>query len=484
MLFNSYAFIFAFLPIALLGYYLLARWNDKAAKIWMIAASFYFYSYWSLKNLPILLTSIGVNYLLNRLLHQELKGVSRQTLFRLGLFFNVGLLGFFKYADFAIWNVNWILQSKIEPLSLALPLGISFFTLQQVGLLVDCYEGLTKEESIIDYAFFVSFFPQLVSGPIVHYSHFMPQAQKKENQHFQLNNFTLGVLLFTLGLMKKVLVAETFAVWAKPAFDEMPSPDLLAAWKASLSYTFQLYFDFSGYTDMALGIGHMFNLSLPQNFNSPFRSRSIIEFWSRWHITLSQFINSYLFTPIVRAMPEINFRNTMIATFLAMFIAGVWHGAGWTFVVYGALHGAGLVINHWRKKKKKKKFSPALAVFVTFNFVNVTFVVFRSKTLAASLKMFKGMLGLNGVIVPRIGVKSVGPLAQYGFKMGTYLYPADYLYLVTMLVTFYVVMKGRNSLEWEKDFSPTVRVGILCGLGFGLCLFGMNRITEFIYFNF
>lgn len=484
MLFNSYAFIFGFLPVALIGYYLLNRFNQiTLGKVWLILASLYFYSFWSLKNLPLLCGSIIVNYFIGHALHSELSWISKKNLFRLGVIFNLGLLGFFKYADFAIWNINWLFELKINPIIAALPLGISFFTLQQIAFLVDSYEGLTEEKSFIDYAFFVSFFPQLVSGPIVHYGQLMPQIEDQANKRFNTHHFSLGIFLFCLGLVKKVLISEAFASFAKTGFDEATSLDLLAAWKTSLSYTFQLYFDFSGYTDMAIGIGHMFNVKLPQNFNSPYRSKTIIEFWSRWHMTLSQFITTYVFTPIVRAMPKINFRNTMIATFLAMFISGVWHGAGWTFVIYGMLHGAALIINHnW--KKKKKKLPGWLAWFITFNFVNVSFVIFRAKSIEDAWKVFRGMIGADGVVVPKIGIKSVGMLKDYGFKLGAYLKPDDYFMLAVLAGSFWAVLKLKNSLEWEKTFKPETRLALACAFGFVLCLFGMNRITEFIYFNF
>jgi phosphoglycerol transferase MdoB-like AlkP superfamily enzyme len=234
---------------------------------------------------------------------------------------------------------------------------------------------------------------------------------------------------------------------------------------------------------MAIGIGHMFNLRLPQNFNSPFRSKSVIEFWTRWHITLSQFIGTYVFTPMLRAMPKITFRNTMIATFLSMLLAGVWHGAGGTFVIYGALHGLGLVANH-RWKKKKKRLPGWLAWFLTFNFVNLTLVVFRARTLADAGKVLAGMLGFSGVVVPKIGVKSVGPLKDFGFEIGTYLYPNDYLLILALVATFFVIHRSRNSLELEAQVRPGGKLGVVAGVAFVVCLFGMNRITEFIYFNF
>lgn len=484
MLFNSYVFIFIFLPIAVLGYFSLNHLNKVTwAKAWLIGCSLYFYSFWSMKNLPLLLLSITINFLIARGLRKDTIKISKSALFKIGLFFNIGLLCFFKYADFAIYNINWLLELKINPMIAVLPLGISFWTLQQIAYLMDSYEGLTEEKPFIDYAVFVSFFPQLISGPIVHYGQLMPQIENPENKKFKVDQFTLGIFLLCLGLVKKVLISEAFASWSKFGFDQAETLDLLAAWKTSLSYTFQLYYDFSGYTDMAIGIAHMFNIQLPQNFNSPFRSKTIIEFWSRWHMTLSQFIGTYIFTPIVRAMPKIDFRNTMIATFVSMFIAGIWHGAGWTFTLYGIFHGLALVVNHiW--KKKKKKLPNWLAVFITFNFVNFTFVIFRAKTVSDAIKVYKGMIGLTGVVVPKIGVKSVGFLNAYGFSIGSYLKPNDYFMIAMFLGTIYVTRKMDNSLTLEKKFTPTPRLAVICGFAFVLCLFGMNRITEFIYFNF
>ena len=466
MLFNSYAFIFAFLPIALVGYFVINSTKKYTlGKYWLLLASLYFYTYFSFKNLPILTLSIVMNFFLSSLLHQELKWISKKNLFRLGLVFNIVLLCFYKYSG------------------LLLPLGLSFFTLQQVAFLVDSYEGLSEKKDFLDYAVFVSFFPTLISGPIVHNQKLIPQIEDKSNKQFSIDSLSMGIFLFCLGLTKKVLLAEAFAGWAKPGFDEATSLDFFAAWKASLAYTFQIYFDFSGYSDMAIGIGRMFNIQLPQNFNSPFKSKSVIEFWTRWHITLSQFIGTYLFTPIVRSMPKINFQTTMVATFLSMFIAGVWHGAGWNFVIYGALHGLALVVNHlW--KKRKKKLPAWLAWSMTFLFVNIAFVVFRANTLADSWKVLKGMIGASGVIVPKMGIKSVGVLKDYGFKMGGYLFPDDYFYLALTVGCFIAIFKMKNSLEREKDFHPTTQIAIACGLSFVLCLFGMNKITEFIYFNF
>lgn len=484
MLFHSYFFIFIFLPTTLVVYFGLNYFKKFfEAKIFLITASLYFYSFFNLTNLPLLLLSILLNFSIGYYLQREIKFISKKNLFRLGIILNLTFLGFFKYADFAIWNLNFLFKLNLTPLNLLLPLGISFFTLQQIAYLVDTYEGMLEEKKFIDYCMFVTFFPQLISGPITHYSHLMPQIEKEETKRFNVENLSLGIFIFCIGLMKKILISDTFSTWAKPGFDELNILDFFGAWKTSLSYTFQLYFDFSGYSDMAIGIGYMFNLKLPQNFNSPLQSKSVIEFWTRWHITLSQFITTYIFTPIIRSMPKINFQNTMIATMIAMFISGIWHGAGWTFVLYGIFHGLALVLNHWWKKKKKK-LPPWMAWFLTFQFINFTMIFFRAKNLSDAFKVIRGMIGLDGFVIPKIGIKSVGFLKDYGFKIGTYLYPADYFLILFFIAIFYMILKSDNSLSFEKKIRPGARMGIACGIGFILCLFGMNKITEFIYFNF
>ena len=484
MPFNSYFFIFIFLPVTFCGYFVVNKFqNPKMAKLWMICASLYFYSFFQIKNLPLLCLSILTNFRITSLFHSNIGNLSKKWLLRFGLFFNLILLGFFKYGDFAIGNFNWLFKANFDFLQLALPLGISFFTLQQIAFLIDTYEGLNNKKSFLDYTFFVTFFPQLISGPIVKYAQLMPSLEKESNRRINLQNVTLGIFLFCIGLVKKVILSNTFSTWASPGFDESLSLDFLAAWKTSLSYTFQLYFDFSGYTDMAIGIGYLFNFKLPQNFNSPLKSKSVIEFWTRWHMTLSQFITTYVFTPIVRSMPKINFQTTMIATVMAMFISGIWHGAGWTFILYGIFHGLALVINHvW--KKKKRKLPPVLSWFMTFNFINITMVFFRAKDLDDALKVLRGMFGFDGFIIPKIGFKSVGFLKDFGFKIGPYLYPVDYLMILFFILSFFLIHQTKNSLQLEKEIKINGKMGVLCGIAFVLSLFGMNKITEFIYFNF
>jgi len=402
MLFNSYIFILLFLPATLLGYFLLNRFRlILAGKIYLLAASLFFYSWWKISYLPLLLSSILFNYLIARVLiigcDRKWPHRFRKSIFIIGILFNVSLLGFFKYMDFFIGNVNQFFQYDFNLLHLVLPLAISFFTLQQIAFLVDVYEGLTREQRLIDYALFVSFFPQLIAGPIVHHNNMMPQFARLRNKTFQDKNFALGLFTFAVGLFKKVAIADAFAFWATSGFDHTPTLNFIEAWVTSLSYTFQLYFDFSGYTDMAVGLGLMFNIKIPNNFNSPYRSASIIDFWKRWHITLTNFITTYVYTPLVRCLGNITFSKSLAALLLAMFISGFWHGAGWTFVIWGLLHGLALCLNHfWRKRKLK--LPRLLAWLLTFNFVNISFVIFRARQWPDALKVLQGMFGFNEIV--------------------------------------------------------------------------------------
>ncbi|MCW9026034.1 MAG: MBOAT family protein, partial [Thiovulaceae bacterium] len=346
MLFNSYEFIFMFLPITFFIYFFL---NNKklteASKSWLVITSLFFYSWWNIIYLPLILTSMLFNFTVGNSLTKtkEHKQIPKKSLLFIGIVANIGLLGYFKYSDFFISNLNIALDSNIELLHLALPLAISFFTFQQIAYLVDSYKSETKEYDFLNYAVFVSFFPQLIAGPIVHHKEMMPQFANIKNKIINYNNIALGLFIFSIGLFKKVIIADTFAIWATAGFDTAITLNLFEAWATSLSYTFQLYFDFSGYTDMAIGSALLFNIKLPINFNSPYKATNIQDFWRRWHITLSRFLKDYIYIPL-GGNRKGNYRtySNLMATFL---IGGIWHGAGWTFIFWGFLHGFALVIN-------------------------------------------------------------------------------------------------------------------------------------------
>jgi len=430
----------------------------------------------------LILSSVLVNFYLAGKIQYREEGRTKKNLFLLGLFFNIGLLAYFKYKDFFIDNVNFVFSTDFHFAQLALPLGISFFTLQQIAFIVDVYQGISKEKKFVDYSLFVCFFPQLIAGPIVHYKDVIPQFEAKDNNHFYSNNFALGIFIFSLGLFKKVILADTFAGWANEGFDHTPVHHFFSAWGTSLSYTMQLYFDFSGYSDMAIGIGSMFNIKIPKNFNSPFKARNVIEFWTRWHITLSQFITTYIFTPIFRSFNKFTFRNSLISVFVTMVISGIWHGAGWTFIVYGIMYGLAIVCNH-TMKKQKIKLPKWLAVLITFQFTNIVFTMFRATSLDNALSVYKGMFGFTYLQIPK-GIMKAATTEGLGFKVGQYMNNDQNLNLLMLLVCIFVVFKAKNSMEMMKDFNPSNKLACFTAFMFVLSLFGINRVSDFIYFNF
>lgn len=465
MLFNSYVFIFAFLPITVTGYFLLTGLRLVfAAKVWLALASLVFYGWWDYKYVPLILASIGFNYSVGRLLMSSAEPGARlephrKAILIAGIVGNVLLLGYYKYADFFLENVNALTGSAVPLLKLVLPLGISFFTFTQIAFLVDAYKKKVKEQSIVNYVLFVTFFPHLIAGPILHHSEMMPQFDRLRNTRWNWTNAAVGAYVFCIGLFKKMVIADTFAEYANDGF--ATAKYFIESWVASLSYTFQLYFDFSGYTDMAIGIALLFNIRLPQNFNSPYKAVSIQDFWRRWHMTLSRFLRDYIYIPLGgnRRGEFIMLRNSML-TFI---IGGFWHGAGWTFIIWGFLHGAAQIVHRlWTKQKRPM---PAwLAWFVTFMFINVAWVFFRADNWPQAIRILKGMAGMNG------------------FALGearTLLFP-----IVLIAIALPIVLFVRNSSERERDFRPGWRAAVTMAAMFVLSLLFFNRITEFLYFNF
>jgi D-alanyl-lipoteichoic acid acyltransferase DltB (MBOAT superfamily) len=473
MLFNSTVFIFLFLPVTLAVYLLLNRQRlTTAANAWLLAASLFFYAWWDVSYLPLILGSILFNYTIGCLLaegeQQQKRSVSRRAIFLCGLCANLALLGYFKYADFFLSSINAALGSQLPLLHIVLPLGISFFTITQIAFLVDAYEGLVEERNLLSYALFVTFFPHLLAGPILHHKEMMPQFDRLRNKVLNYKNLALGLFLFFVGLFKKVIIADPFSSLATAGFDAAASLSLSEAWVASLSYTLQIYFDFSGYSDMAVGLGLMFNIRLPVNFNSPYKATDIIDFWKRWHITLTAFITTYVYTPILRSFNSVTFARSLVAVFLAMFVSGLWHGAGWTFIVWGSLHGAALVVNHsWRRRKLK--LPPFVGWLLTFGFVNTSFVFFRAREWHDALKVLKGMLGLEGI---NFGRDSLAALHTDGGTM------------TLLAIALTVALLGRNSLQLAEAFRPTWKGCLMLAFVACYALFNMSRVSEFLYFQF
>lgn len=489
MLFNSFEFILLFLPLTLLVYFVLLRKRlTIAAKSWLLFASLFFYSWWDARYLPLILGSILFNYTIGGLLAEYGENgkqrVSKKAIFISGIVANIGLLCWFKYMDFFIGSANSVLGTQLPLLKIVLPLGISFFTITQIAFLVDAYEGLVEERNLLNYALFVTFFPHLLAGPILHHKEMMPQFERLRNKVINWKNMYLGLMLFFLGLFKKVVLADTFSAWATAGFDATQPLSFFPAWLASLSYTFQLYFDFSGYSDMAVGIGWMFNISLPINFNSPYKATGVIDFWKRWHITLTNFVTTYLYTPILRAFGRITFTNSLVAIFLAMLISGFWHGAGWTFIIWGGMHGLGLVVNHiW--KKKKLPMPSFLGWLITFNFVNISFVFFRSKSLEGALAMLKGMVGLNGIMLHK-SLAKVAFLKNMGISFGGWLdaIKGNDKTWIMVLVALLIAVIWKNSMEIVDRVRPNWGwFSMLLVISFW-ALLDMNKVSEFLYFQF
>lgn len=416
---------------------------------------------------------------------KEQKKVSRKQLIIIGISGNLGLLGYFKYSDFFISNINFVLGTKIPLLHLALPLAISFFTFQQIAYLVDSYRGETKEYDFLNYGVFVTFFPQLIAGPIVHHKEMMPQFTNPKNTIINYKNIALGLFIFTMGLFKKVVVADTFAIWASTGFDKAEFLTFFEAWAASLSYTFQLYFDFSGYTDMAIGAALLFNIKLPINFNSPYKALNIQDFWRRWHMTLSRFLRNYVYIPL-GGNRNGNFKtyNNIMATFI---LGGLWHGAGWTFVFWGFLHGMALVV-HRLWNQMGLKLNTFLGWFVTFNFVNIAWVFFRAEEWKDAVKVLKGMTGLSGVIIDDKYEKYLHFIKDTGVLFGkvTENLQSGSKPIGWIIISLIICVMFKNSYELTFRFKiHPVIVALSSAVFVYAMMTSLVTSTEvFLYFNF
>ncbi len=491
MLFYSFEFLFIFLPISFFGYFFLLHLKRPVfAKIFLVLVSLFFYSWWNLAYLPILIGSIVFNYFLSLafLLEKNRLYFSDKAILVFGLAANIILLGYFKYADFFIDNINIVTNGSIPLLHLALPLAISFFTFQQIAYLVDSYRGLIKENSFLNYALFVSFFPQLIAGPIVHHSSMMPQFASHWNMVKDYRNIALGIFIFSIGLFKKVIIADSFALWVTTGFDHASVLTLFEAWATSLSYTFQLYFDFSGYIDMAIGLGLLFNIRLPQNFNSPYKARNIQEFWRRWHITLSLFIKEYIYIPLGGN------RGTRLRTYINLgitfFIVGLWHGAGWNFVLWGTLHGVALVVFKVSQQLNIKLFG-IFSWFLTFNFVNFTWVFFRAENWEDAFKVLSGMFGFSGIVLPYEYKNSwLSSLLENSVSYGDSMVHIGDMSTVLLWIMFgfIVTLVFKNTSEMMQTFKQGIAESLISAFFVFYSLlylfFGKGVQSEFIYFNF
>lgn len=490
MLFNSFEFILVFLPITFIVYFILNKQRLVAAgKVWIVFASLFFYSWWDIKYLPLILISLFVNYAIGSSFKNDpnspnlKRKVSEKAVLIFGVVINLALLGYFKYADFFIKNTNTLLGTNFDLLHLVLPLAISFFTFQQIAYLVDAYKGEANEYDFMNYSVFVTFFPQLIAGPIVHHKEMMPQFFNLRTKIINPKNLALGLFLFSIGLGKKVIIADTFATWSNAGYAMSNTLSFFDAWLTSLSYTAQLYFDFSGYTDMALGLGYMFNITLPQNFNSPYKASSIQDFWRRWHMTLSRFLRDYIYIPLGgNRCPEAKVNCNLFSTFL---IGGLWHGASWTFVAWGALHGLAMCIQRWWKKLGINMHK-ALACFITFNFINLTWVFFRATSWQNAFNVLNSMFGMNGfTISDKLFHKfHLEWLQNFGVEPGYSAIPKpDIAFLLVTLFIITIIFAPKTD-NLHENFKPT-KANLIIAISLmiiSLSLF--SRVSEFLYFNF
>lgn len=435
----------------------------------MVIASLFFYGWWDIKYVPLIIVSILFNFSIGTYIERQYS--FRKIALIFGILINVALLGFFKYCDFFISNINYVTEANLNLLRIVLPLGISFFTFTQIAYLVDVYNNDVKEYDLLNYSLFVTFFPHLLAGPIIHHKEMMPQFINIRNKVINYRNISIGTFLFSIGLCKKIIIADTFAIWANSGYDMQAHVlPLFDAWRTSLSYTFQIYFDFSGYTDMALGSALIFNIALPFNFNSPYKSLDIQDFWRRWHITLSRFLRDYIYIPLGgNRRSEFRTLSNLMTTFL---VGGLWHGAGWTFVFWGFLHGLAIVI-HRLWKKLNFRMPRALAWFITFNFVNVTWIFFRAKNWDEALKVLKGLVNFNGI----------GASLSSTFR-GKYSLLSFLFFIILNLITISILLFFKNSNEMANNFKLDWRYGICISFMMSLSLVLLAKKSEFLYFQF
>ena len=483
MFFNSYNFIIIFLQINLICYFFLFKEKKKKnLKIFLIISSLFFYAYWKLEYILLILFSLIINYSISKKIKENL---SNNLFFYIAIIFNIILLFFFKYIDFFILNINYILDLKISYLNITLPLAISFFTLQQIAYIVDTKQGINKNRSIIDYVFFVTFFPQLIAGPIVLFREVRSQLNNNLNFKFRFKNFNLGMFVFILGLSKKVLIADPLGVHVDIGYLNYLEINLIESWLLTFSYLFQLYFDISGYADMAVGLALLFNIRLPINFNSPLKQRNVILFWQNWHMTLTRFITAYIYTPLIIKMNSFSFKTAMFVTFITMTIAGHWHGASWGFIIFGALHGVALVTNHLFLKTNYRM-NYFFTWFLTFNFINFSLIFFRSENLNQAFIIIKSMLGLNKIILPGSLESFIGTNLINNIEFGTYLYNlgTDNRFFYYLISAFVIILLFKNTSQLQKKFKKQTSYLILIPFLFILSIMNITNSYKFIYFQF
>lgn len=479
MLFNSYIFVLLFLPISVCGYFFLNTFLcNKIAKIFLVGMSLWFYAYFNVYYLPIIVISILANYFISYAIDKMTNERSRKITLILSVILNLASIFYFKYYDFFIQNMNAILKTEYTLLNLVLPLGISFFTFQQIGYQIDHYCG-REQYNFLDYTLFVTFFPQLIAGPIVTHKEIIPQFENVENQKVSFSNIEKGITIFILGLAKKVLIADVIGNVANYGFTNIDIMNTISALFVILAYTFQIYFDFSGYSDMAIGIGYMFNVKLPQNFDSPYKAYSVREFWKRWHITLTRFLREYIYIPL-GGNRKGKYR-TYVNTMIVYFFSGLWHGANWTFLVWGILHGLACVLeSHFKDKIDKIHYG--LRWIATFIFINITWVYFRADSIASANKLLSKLFFIDIGSIPQEMLNAFDlPELMWMVRFGL---PMLFLFVFIYSILLWIVLGTRNLYEKSQQIQLSALKGILLGWVLVLSILSFSRVSTFLYFNF
>jgi alginate O-acetyltransferase complex protein AlgI len=490
MVFDSHEFILVFLPIVLIIYNY-AKYkikNINFSKFVLIISSFIFFSYWNIYFLYLIIFSIFFNFCFIKIIiitNNKLK----KFILIIGVFSNVLYLGVFKYLDFFINLSNYFFNLNFLAFNLIFPLAISFYTLQQIAMLFDVYEERIKKTNMLDYFLFVSFFPQLIAGPIVHYHETIPQFKLNDHKTLNLNYINIGIIIFAIGLFKKVILANNLGLYVDSAYSQTSTLNFVEAWSASFAFTFQLYFDFSGYTDMALGLGYMFNVKLPINFNSPFKSLNLINFWQNWHITLTRFINTYIYLALIKKWRIYNFNLLMICSIVIFAIIGFWHGPSIMFLLFGLFHGFGIVINHYFKKTKVQ-LNKFISFFLTFNFVNISFILFRSDNIDQFFDFITAMVGQKEIllhplfsffenIIYFLNIKYTYNWFSIGDEIG-----GESKFVILIVIASIIIFFCKNTFQLTNNLKYSLSNLIYYVTLLIISILYISSNQTFIYFNF
>jgi alginate O-acetyltransferase complex protein AlgI len=539
MLFNSYEFIFVFMPVTIVGFFALGMLSRTWALRWIIFTSLFFYAWWRPLNVLIIAPSILINFELARVLLRlgdvEKRSYACTMVLWLGIAFNVAFLGYFKYIDFVSGSINDVFGTNLVLKHIILPLGISFITFQKIAFLIDVHAGRVKSFAFQDYCLFVLFFPQLIAGPIVHYREMVPQFHSARCR-FDKENLAVGLTLFFFGLFKKVVFADNIAPLITPIYKHAEgggSISFLLAWLAAIGFTLQIYFDFSGYSDMALGLARFFGIRLPQNFDSPLQASSIIEFWMRWHMTLTRFLTAYIYNPLMLWLTRRRAEKAparlggasitvgafvyliMFPTLLTFFLAGIWHGAGYGFIVFGLLHGMFLTINRawrlvgprlWSDRARYDRFMKPVGVVLVIVAVTIAHVFFRSSTIGGALILLKGMLGLGGAESSQVIFDRLAPLSGWLQSVGIFGGSQNAIILMIWIpILLFIALFCPNTIrvlgryepalgvkppsaqmglgaaiEWNASIHWAIAVSVLAAIG----IVSLSGPSEFLYWQF